>query len=111
MRLLPDFTTINHTVYVIQKWMQEYCPPYWMTVEPSARLFGELSRGDEDASTFAYAFSASGECWQKTGIHGVFDRQFAIQALCAIASQNTNGRRYRVVQQHWHVTQREVISM
>lgn len=33
-------------------------------------------------------FSASGEVWQKTGIHGVFDLEIAIKALLHIAKCN-----------------------
>ncbi len=40
-------------------------------------------------------FSANGDCWQKTNIHGSFDKQDALEILYKIAEWNPQNR-YRV---------------
>lgn len=62
----------DYTIYVIEFLYQQAAtyPKRWTTANPDA--FGEIGRA---------GITASGECWQRTGIMGTFDRGQADYAL------------------------------
>lgn len=49
-----------------------------------------------DVFGYPEGFSASDDCWQKTGIHGTFDAEQAMEGLSELRKKNKDKHRFRL---------------
>jgi len=101
MRIFSN--NIDLVIYEIEKQVSGK----WYTLHPSERDFDEkwdMHKGNgQEQAPLSYAFSACGECWQKTSIHGTFDANLAALAIGRIILRNPD-QHYRLVKRHYRIT-------
>lgn len=108
MRLNTD--SVDIIMYQIERRFDKH----WSVIEPSAVELGEDPKwpqggGGKAVAPYAYEFSACGECWQKTGEFGTFDKIIAQRAITSMALNATNT--YRIVERHWQIKTKELIKI
>jgi hypothetical protein len=77
----------------------------WLDWQPNATDTGEprdWSNHPQNTAPFAREFSACGDVWQKTGIHGTQSREIALKAFSAIANTNPSIR-FRMVHRRYDI--------
>lgn len=91
------------TVYTLERYMHDE----WQQFQPGRRDTGEPvmtyhnAHQSKDIAPLANAFSASGDCWQRYGIHGTLDENIAMQ--CAIACRKNMDCEIRVMKRVYRV--------
>lgn len=93
----------TYFVYELEQMLEVYPGhPEWCGMHPTTKDFGEslvgYSRALFEKAPLAREFSACGDCWQKLGIRGTFNKRIAEKAFKSLIKHGKKGKRYRMVE-------------
>ena len=100
----------DFTIYVIQHLSRPGGNPFREITWVNSNLDYFVTNVPSDERNAIAPFMAVGECWQKTGIHGTFNQNEALNAVVALATNNPDYN-FRVAELQLSMRTRSVYEM